>query len=203
MKLKSLLSATSALLITASSCFAGAKVGEAAPEFTLKDTSGKEVSLTDYAGKTVVLEWLNYDCPFVKKFYSGGDMQKLQSAYTGKDVVWLSVHSAHEGHSTYLAPSALGERASKEGSKATSVLVDASGTTGKSYGAKTTPHLFVIDKKGTLVYAGGIDSIKSTKSEDIEKAEPFLANALDEIIAGSPVTKASTAPYGCGVKYKN
>ncbi len=202
MKISSLFASASIALIAAASPIFAKDVNKAAPSFTLKDTAGKEVSLSDLKGKIVVLEWLNYSCPFVKKHYSGGNMQKLQADATSKDVVWLSVHSAHEGHATYLAPEALGSKATEHGAKASHVLLDASGATGQAYGAKTTPHMFIIGKDGNLAYAGGIDSINSTEASDVEKAEPLFKNALMSVIDGKAPAQQSTAPYGCSVKYK-
>ncbi|MFC7337800.1 thioredoxin family protein [Haloferula chungangensis] len=175
--------------------------GDKAPGFTLQNTKGEQVSLSDFKGKLVVLEWLNYDCPFVKKHYQSGNMPALQEKYTGKDVVWLAVNSNAEGKQGYLPAAELGERSKKEGSKATAVLLDTSGTVGKSYGAKTTPHMFVISKDGEIAYAGGIDDKKSTQSASLEGATNYVANALDALIAGKEVETPKAAPYGCGVKY--
>jgi peroxiredoxin len=177
------------------------EVGKAAPSFTVKDVKGKSVSLADFKGKTVVLEWVNFDCPFVKKHYSGGDMQKLQVSYTGKDVVWLSINSSAEGKQGYYEPSKMAERAMSDGNKATHVLMDTDGAVGKSYEAKTTPHMFIIDKDGKLAYNGAIDSKASTDAADVAGADKLFANALDAVIAGKEVANAMNKPYGCGVKY--
>jgi hypothetical protein len=177
------------------------EVGKAAPEFSVQDTSGKAVSLADQKGKVVVLEWVNFGCPFVKKHYGSGNMQKLQEAYTGKGVVWLTVHSANKDGSAYVEPSKLAETAKDNGNKATAILVDGDGKLGKAYDAKVTPHMFIIDKDSKLVYNGAIDSLATTEQSDIAKADKLFANALDNVLAGKPVENAKNQPYGCGVKY--
>jgi peroxiredoxin len=177
------------------------EVGKAAPAFTVKDVKGKSVSLADFKGKTVVLEWMNFDCPFVKKHYSGGNMQKLQADYAAKEVVWLSINSSAEGKQGHYEPSKMAERATSEGSKASHVLMDTDGAVGKSYDAKTTPHMFIIDKEGKLAYNGAIDSKVSTDAADVAGADKLFANALDAVIAGKEVPNATNKPYGCGVKY--
>ena len=166
-----------------------------ATAFTLKDLSGKEHSLSDFAGKTVVLEWVNYGCPYVKKHYSSNNMQKLQESYTGKDVVWLSIASGKTAEGLSEAD------AEKAGSKATAVLLDPTGETGKAYGAKTTPHLIVINKDGQIAYDGAIDSKPTTESADIASSESYITEALDAVLAGEEVKTAKTKPYGCSVKY--
>lgn len=178
-----------------------AEVGKPAPAFTAKDTGGKEHSLADFKDKVVVLEWVNYDCPFVKKHYSSKNMQKLQADYTAKGVVWLTVNSSAEGKQGYMEASKLGEKTAAEGSKATHVLVDSDGTIGKAYGAEVTPHMMIISKDGTLAYSGAIDSKPTTDAADIEGADPLFANALDSVLAGKEVANAKNKPYGCGVKY--
>lgn len=178
------------------------EVGQAAPAFSVQDTAGKTVSLADYKGKTVVLEWVNFGCPFVKKHYGSGNMQKLQETYTGKEVIWLTVSSANKDKAdVYVEPSKLSELAKDNGNKATAVLVDGDGKVGKAYDAKVTPHMYIIDKEGKLVYNGAIDSISSTEKGDVEKADKLFANALDNVLAGKPVENAKNQPYGCGVKY--
>ncbi len=184
-------------LVTASA----AEIGAAAPPFAAKDTKGAAVSLADQKGKIVVLEWVNYDCPFVKKHYSSGNMPSLQSAYTAKDVVWITVNSAAEGKEGYLEPSKFGELAATKGNKASHIIVDGDGKIGKAYGAKTTPHMFIINKEGTLVYNGAIDSKATTENADVATADKLFANALDAVIAGKTVENAKNQPYGCGVKY--
>ena len=180
---------------------AAVEPGQEAPEFTLTDSKGTSHKLSDFRGKLVVLEWLNHECPFVKKHYSGGDMQKLQQEYTAKGVVWLSIISSapgKQGHRT--GPQAEADTADKKASP-TAVLLDPSGEVGKKYDAKTTPEMFVLDKEGKVLYAGAIDSIKSTDSADIAKAENHVRAALDAALAGKPVPTPQTKPYGCSVKY--
>lgn len=198
--MKSFITASIAGAFAIASSFA-AEVGKPAPAFTSKNVNGDEVSLSDYKDKVVVLEWVNFDCPFVKKHYSGKNMQKLQADYTGKDVVWLTVNSSAEGKQGYLEGSKLAEKTAAEGSKATEVLVDTDGTVGKAYDAKVTPHMMIIAKDGTLAYSGAIDGTPSTDAADIEDSEKLFANALDAVIAGKEVVNAKNKPYGCGVKY--
>ena len=149
--------------------------------------------MSDFAGKTVVLEWVNFDCPYVKKHYSSMNMQTLQETYTGKDVVWLSVASGKTAGKTT-------KEVAKD-SKATAVLLDPTGATGKAYDAKTTPHLIVIDKDGSIAYDGAIDSKNSTDAADISSSENYLKPALDAVLAGKQVEMAKSKPYGCSVKY--
>jgi peroxiredoxin len=175
------------------------EVGKTAPDFSVQDVTGKTVSLADQKGKVVVLEWVNFGCPFVKKHYDSGNLQKLQETYTGKDVVWLSVSSA--GKENFVEASKLAQLAKEKGSKASDILVDQDGKMGKAYDAKVTPHLYIITKEGVLVYNGAIDSIATTEAADIPKADKLFANALDNVLAGKPVEHAKNQPYGCGVKY--
>lgn len=198
--MKSLITATVIGAFAISTTFA-AEVGKEAPAFTGMNVEGKEVSLSDYKDKVVVLEWVNFQCPFVVKHYSSKNMQKLQADYTAKDVVWITVNSSAEGKQGYLEGSKLAEKVTAEASKASQVLVDSDGTIGKAYAAKVTPHMMIIAKDGTLAYSGAIDSKASTKAEDIESADPLFANALDSVIAGEKVENAKNEPYGCGVKY--
>lgn len=176
-------------------------MAEQAPDFSVKNTKGETVSLSQFKGKTIVLEWTNFDCPFVKKHYVSGNMPKLQADATGKGVVWLSVSSAGEGGKAYMQPADLAARAEKDGNKASDVLVDGDGKMGKAYGAKTTPHMFIIDKEGKLAYNGAIDSKNTTEADDVKTATPIFANALEAVLAGKEVPQAKNAPYGCGVKY--
>ena len=177
------------------------EIGEKAPSFTGKTLQGEKVSLSDLKGKVVVLEWVNFGCPFVKKHYASGNMGELQEKYTGKNVVWLTICSSAKGKQGYLEADAQAKKAEEMGNKATHFIADTDGVMGKAYGAKVTPHMFVIDATGKLVYDGAMDSIKSTDVDDIEKAEPLLANAVDEVLAGNEVEEAKNKPYGCGVKY--
>ena len=196
------------LLVTLLTCVAASisfaeelKVGTEAPAFTLKDTSGKEHSLADYKGKFVVLEWFNEGCPFVKKHYTSGNMQKLQQEYTGKDVVWLSINSSAPGNQGHVTPETAPKTIAEWKMNATKILLDHDGKVGRMYGAKTTPHMFVIDKAGKLVYQGAIDSKPTPNTADVADAENYVKVALDSTMAGKPVENASTKPYGCSVKY--
>jgi hypothetical protein len=179
----------------------GAVVGQPAPEFTLKDGSGQSHTLSSLRGKHVVLEWVNFGCPFVQKHYGSGNMQKLQKAYTGKGVVWLSVNSSGEGKQGYYPAAELASVLKGKGAAPTAYLLDTDGKVGHLYGARTTPHMFVIDPQGKLVYAGGIDDRPSTDQADIAGATNYVAAALDQALAGKPVTTAVSKPYGCSVKY--
>jgi peroxiredoxin len=179
-----------------------ARVGSAAPTFTGKDSQGKAVSLGEYRGKYVVLEWTNRDCPFTKKQYDSGNMQALQKEWTGKGVVWLTVLSSAKNEDGYL--DAAGENAQIERVHAdpTAAILDPSGEIGKLYGAKTTPHMFIIDPQGKLIYAGAIDDKATTDVADVKGAKNYVSAALTEAMAGQPVQVASTRPYGCSVKYE-
>jgi peroxiredoxin len=175
--------------------------GKPAPEFTLTDTTGTAHSLSDFEGKYVVLEWTNYDCPFVRKHYGSGNMQKLQKEYTGKGAVWLSICSSAPGKQGHYAPEQWGKLIADREAKPTAVLLDADGKVGRAYGAKTTPHVFVIGPDGVVLYAGAIDSVRSANPADIADAENYVRSALDAVMADKPVSTPSTAPYGCSVKY--
>lgn len=178
-----------------------AVVDSPAPNFTLTDVAGKTHSLADYKGKFVVLEWVNFDCPFVRKHYGGRNMQTLQATYTKKDVVWLSICSSAKGKQGYFEGKELTDRIAKEGLSSTAYLIDTDGKVGKMYGAKTTPNMYVINPEGVLVYAGAIDDTPSPNPDDIKTAKNYVQMALDASMAGKPVATKATAPYGCGVKY--
>jgi peroxiredoxin len=182
---------------------AQAVVGQPAPAFTATDSNGKPQSLADFKGKWVVLEWTNNECPFVGKHYGSGNMQKLQKAYTGKGVAWLSVYSSGPGQEGFVDAARANALTKERGAFPSAVLLDPQGTVGRLYGAKTTPHMFVIDPQGKIVYQGAIDDRPSTDVADVPKAKSYLVSALDEAMAGKPVTTASSAPYGCSVKYAN
>jgi peroxiredoxin len=178
------------------------KIGAAAPEFTLTDTNGKTHSLSQFKGKHVVLEWINHGCPFVKKHYESGNMQALQTEFAGKDVVWLSIASSAEGKEGYLNAGEWNAKNKEVRSGATAILLDAEGTVGKQYGAKTTPHMYIVDPKGMLIYQGAIDDKASTDQADVKGAKNYVREALNESLAGKPVTAHTTQAYGCSVKYK-
>lgn len=190
--------ATAFSMITLASA---ADIGEKAPDFEAKDVTGKVVKLADLKGKTVVLEWINFGCPFVKKHYGSGNMQKLQGAAADGSVVWITINSAAQGKQGYLAPDTAEAELSKEKWTAAHYIVDAEGEIGKAYGAKVTPHMFVIDKEGTLVYNGAIDDKASPNPDDIDDATNFVTQALAELAEGKEVSVPTSKPYGCGVKY--
>ena len=176
--------------------------GSPAPNFTAKDSNGKEHKLSDYKGKYVVLEWLNHGCPYVRKHYDSGNMQKTQAEAKKKGAVWLSIVSSAKGKQGYMTPEETNAAIKKNKSNASAVLLDTDGKIGVAYGAKTTPHMFIIDPKGKVAYQGAIDSIRSTDTDDIIKAENYVLTAFKEIESGNSVKTASTEPYGCGVKYQ-
>jgi len=181
----------------------GPVIGQPAPAFTATDSNGKTVSLADQKGKTVVLEWTNDGCPFVQKHYESGNMQSLQKAAAADGVVWFSVISSAAGKQGHVDGEGANKLTADRNAAPTAVLLDESGVVGKAYGAKTTPHMFIIDKDGILAYRGAIDSIPSPDKADVEKAEKYVANALADLKAGRPVATADTQAYGCGVKYKD
>lgn len=195
---RSLIAATLAL---PSLAFANAAVEAPAPAFTAQTADGKTVNLSDFKGKTVVLEWTNHDCPYVKKHYGSGNMQSQQKAAAAQGVVWLQVISSAPGQQGFVDGPTAKKLNADRGAAPTATLLDPKGELGKLYGAQTTPHMYVIKGDGTLAYKGGIDSIASAKAEDIAKAEPYVADALAAVAAGRKVEKASTRPYGCSVKY--
>jgi len=180
---------------------AAAVVGKAAPAFTLTDLDGKTVKLADFKGKFVVLEWVNFECPFVRKHYGSENMQQLQKTYTGKDVVWISICSSAPGKQGHLTADEAKEATKERGASPSEFLLDSKGVAGRAYGAKTTPHMFVIDPKGKLIYAGAIDDTPSTKPADIPNSKNYVVAALDAALAGKPIETANTKPYGCSVKY--
>jgi AhpC/TSA family len=192
-----------AALSAAVPVFAAATVGQKAPDFTAKDTTGKTVSLADFKGKTVVLEWVNPGCPYVKKHYNGGNMQSTQKDAADKGVVWLAINSTETGHTDYLAPAALQKWMTEQKAQATHTVMDESGKIGQQYAARTTPHMYIINPQGNLVYAGGIDSIASANPADIKTATNYVKQSLGEVAAGKPISTANTKPYGCSVKYKS
>ena len=189
------------LVLSPNLSFAEAVVGQAAPAFKVKDASGKEQSLQNYTGQWVVLEWYNKDCPFVKKHYGSGNMQSLQRSYGGNGVKWLTVISSAPGKQGYLEPAQAEENAKQVGSAAAAVLIDSTGAMGQAYGAKTTPHIFIIDPKGKLIYAGAIDDNSSADPAVIPNSKNYVITTLDAEMAGKPVAVASSQPYGCSVKY--
>jgi peroxiredoxin len=182
---------------------ASATVGQPAPNFALPDVQDKPLKLSDYAGKYVVLEWTNPDCPFVRKHYNSGNMPGLQGEAGTKDVVWLTINSTHPQHSEYKAPPVMQAWLDSKKAQPKAMLFDRDGAIGKEYGAKTTPHMYVIDPKGKLVYMGAIDDKRSANPDDVKIAKNFVRVALDEAMSGKPVSVASTVAYGCSIKYAN
>jgi len=180
---------------------ANVKNGEIAPAFQLLDAHGNQHSLEQYRGKYVVLEWTNHQCPFVKKFYADGHMQGWQKSFTDKEVIWLSIVSSAEGKQGHLTQEQAQSLEKAQNEHATAKLLDSSGKVGRAYGAKTTPHMFIIDPQGVIIYQGAIDSIRSANSADIEKADNYVVNALDAALADKPIAVARSRPYGCSVKY--
>jgi peroxiredoxin len=197
----SLVAVAAALTLGAAIVQAAVSVGQPAPDFKVKDATGKEQSLAAYKGKFVVLEWTNPGCPFVKKHYDSANMPATQKAAEAKGAVWLTVSSTAPGGQDYKQPAELAAWLKEKGATPTAVLMDDDGKIGKAYGARTTPHMFVIDPSGKLVYAGAIDSKASANKEDVKGATNYVSVALNEAMAGKPVTKASSEPYGCSVKY--
>ena len=188
-------------LLAAGPAFSAATIGQPAPNFALPDAADKPLKLSDYAGKYVVLEWTNPDCPFVKKHYNSGNMPALQGEAGGKEVVWLTINSTHPQHSEYKTPAVMQSWLASKNAKPAAMLFDRAGKVGTEYGARTTPHMYIIDPQGKLVYMGAIDDKRSTNVEDVKTAKNFVRVALDEVKAGKPVTLASTVPYGCSIKY--
>ena len=180
---------------------ASAAVGQNAPDFLALDTAGNAHRLSDYKGKLVVLEWTNPACPFVRKHY-GGTMQGLQKEFTGKGVVWLAVNSTESASAEYLPPAQLAGWVKKKQAAPSAILMDESGKMGQLYGAKTTPHMYIIGPQSQLVYAGAIDSIASARADDIRSATNYVRQGLSEALAGKPLSVASSRAYGCSVKYK-
>ena len=185
----------------AASVYAAPEIGKPAPNFSLKDLSGKEHDLSDLKGKYVVLEWVNFGCPFVKKHYGSENMQKLQKEFVDKGVVWLSICSSAPGKQGNETPDAAKKGLAKFGSDASAYLVDQDGEVGKLYKARTTPQMFVVNPEGVLIYAGAIDDKPTPKPETVAVAKNFVKAALNEATSGKPVSVPSTKPYGCSVKY--
>ena len=193
----------SSILITALVCVSAhaQDINKPAPAFTAKTAVGETVSLSDLKGKVVVLEWTNYDCPFVLKHYTGGSTPKLQAEAAAKGVVWLSVNSSAPGKQGHFEPQALVAKAAERGAKPTHLILDANAKIGRAYDAKVTPQMFIINAEGIIVYNGAIDSKPSTDAADIATAEPLFSNALTAVLEGKPVVNGKNEPYGCTVKY--
>src|SRR5947209_4989596 len=179
------------------------RVGDAAPDFTASDSNGQTHRLADYRGKYVVLEWHNQGCPYTKKHYESGNMQRLQKEWTAKGVVWLTVISSAPGTQGYVTAPEENEYLQKMNAMPTAVIMDPGGSLGHLYAAKTTPHMFVIDPSGTLIYNGAIDDHPTSDQADIANSKNYISAALEQATGGKPVAEAATRPYGCSVKYKD
>lgn len=190
-----------ALLFTAAPAMAAAEAGSPAPDFTATDINGEEFSLSALKGKTVVLEWTNHQCPFVVKHYETGNMQKVQKAATDQGVVWVSIVSSAEGRQGHVSAEEAKAITKEAGAHPTHKILDASGEIGQAYGAKTTPHMFVINAAGNIAYAGAIDDNPSPRHKTVEGAKNYVLAALDDLKNGRDVETASTQSYGCAVKY--
>jgi hypothetical protein len=177
-------------------------VGQPAPDFTLMDTGGQPVKLSQFKGKPVVLEWNNPGCPFVKKHYQG-NMQALQKEVVAQGGVWLAINSTRDDSGDYLAPAQLGRWMTEQKASPTATLMDEDGKVGQAFAARVTPHMYIVNAQGVLVYAGGIDSIASARVDDIPKATNYVRQAMAEIKAGKPVSVANSRAYGCSVKYQS
>ncbi len=188
-------------LLGAATAHAQPTVGKAAPDFTATDTAGATHSLSDFRGKTVVLEWTNHDCPYVRKHYETGNMQALQKDAKEDGVVWLSIISSAPGKQGHVSAAQADELTATREAAPTAVLFDPSGEVGKAYAARTTPHMYVIDAEGTLVYMGGIDDRPTADKGDVEGARNYVREALGAIDRGDAVAAPTSRPYGCSVKY--
>jgi peroxiredoxin len=182
---------------------AQARIGAAAPAFTLSDSAGKTVSLADFKGKTVVLEWTNHDCPYVRKHYGGNNMQALQKKWTAQGVVWLTLISSAPGTEGYVSAEEANKLTTERGAAPSDVLFDPKGDVGRVYGAQVTPHMYVIKGDGTLVYMGGIDDKPTARLADLKIAKNFVDAALSEMAQGKPVSVTTSRPYGCSIKYSS
>lgn len=180
---------------------AGPRVGAPAPDFTAVDTNGRPISLDEYRGRTVVLEWTNHECPFVKKHYEGQNMQALQKKWTERDVVWLTVVSSPPGEQGFTTAELANELTATRGAAPTAVLLDPKGDVGRTYRAQVTPHMYIIQGDGRLAYMGGIDDRPSARADSLQGAKNFVDAALTELAAGKPVTTTTARPYGCTVKF--
>lgn len=190
-----------ALAFVSAAAIAAPQIGRPAPNFKLNAANGRAVTLSDYRGKTVVLEWHNPGCPFVQKHYASGNMQRTQAAAARQGVVWLAINSGAPGKQGHMSGTEARALVAQQKARPTAYLLDPKGVVGRGYDAKTTPHMYVIDPRGTLVYAGGIDDKPTADQADIAGARNHVLSALGELQAGKPVSVATSRPYGCSVKY--
>jgi peroxiredoxin len=200
-KIKLILASVVALLVVAGTLGAQVVSNQAAPNFTLTDSHGQQHSLSDYKGKFVVLEWFNPDCPFVKKHYNSGNMQKLQKEYTAHGVIWLSINSSAPGKEGSYTPEGFNKFFTGKAASPTAILLDTNGKVGHLYAAKTTPHMFIINPQGILIYQGAIDDTPSADMADVAGARNYVKVVLDAAMNGKPVAVMMTKSYGCSVKY--
>ena len=203
MKTKIILSVVTSLIAAAAFALEPPPVGSGAPDFSLPDANGKTHSLSQYKGKYVVLEWFNPECPFVKKHYGSDNMQKLQTEYTSKGVVWFTIDSNAPGTEGNITPEQAQKITSSWKTHQTALLLDPDGKAGRAYGAKNTPHMVIINPDGKIAYEGAIDSKASPNPADIPSSTNYVKAALDESLAGKTVSTPQTKPYGCSVKYKS
>ncbi|UCU93800.1 thioredoxin family protein [Hydrogenophaga taeniospiralis] len=189
-------------LLAMRSAHAAASVGQPAPDFTLSDTAGKPVKLSQFKGKLVVLEWNNPGCPFVRKHYQG-NMQALQKDFTNQGVVWLAINSTEDASADYLSPPQLARWMQDKGASPSATLMDEDGQVGKAYGARVTPHMYIVSAQGLLAFAGAIDSIPTARVADIQKATNHVRQGLGELLAGKPLSTTTSQAYGCSIKYKS
>lgn len=200
--MKPFLTALAAVALFATApAFAAPEIGKPAPDFTAKDIDGKDFKLSDHKGKIIVLEWSNHECPYVVKHYSSGNMQKTQKTALDQGTEWVTIVSSAPGRQGNVSAEEAKKIATDAGASYTAKIMDESGAIGKAYDAKTTPHMFVIDKEGTLVYAGAIDDDPSPRPESVQTAKNYVLAALDNLAAGTPVQTPSSQSYGCAVKY--
>jgi peroxiredoxin len=188
-------------LLVAGTAAAVATNGQPAPQFKGTDVNGKTIALADFKGKYVVLEWNNPNCPFVRKHYDSSNMQSLQKRFAGNDVAWIPVNSTSESHSDFMTPAALAAWFGQQNAAPTAVLMDSKGEIGRAFGARVTPHMFVIDPAGTVIYAGAIDDKRSANPADVKTATNYVAAALTDARSGRPVATATSSAYGCSIKY--
>ncbi|MCS6985961.1 MAG: thioredoxin family protein [Sphingomonadaceae bacterium] len=199
--MRTLLSSLAAVIAMTAPASAAPTIGQPAPAFTATDAQGRVHRLADFRGRTVVLEWHNPECPFVKKFYDGGAMQKLQADARAKGIVWLTINSGAPGKQGHMTAEQALAYVKAQGLASTAYIPDPTGAIGRLYDARTTPHMFVIDPQGTLVYAGAIDDTPTANPADVARARNLVTAALADVAAGRPVATPTSRPYGCSVKY--